>query len=319
MKIILTDAHTVNPGDLSWDEIRRYGECEIYDRTAPEETVPHCLEAEAVLTNKVVFDAVTLEALPRLKYIGVLATGYNNIDTEAASRRGITVTNIPAYSTLSVAQMVFAHLLRITHNVADYARETRCGRWSANPDFCYWNAPLIELSGLTMGIAGLGNIGSAVARIAQSFGMHVLAWTHQAPETLPEGIESVDLDTLFRRSDVLSLHCRLSDETEGMVNAARLCTMKPSAILINTGRGGLICEPDLAEALNRKTIYAAGLDVLSSEPPSCDNPLLRARHCYITPHIAWATWAARERLIHIAAENLREYCEGLPLQNRINR
>lgn len=317
MKIVLTDAYSVNPGDLSWELLRPYGECTVYDRTAPGEVVARCRDAEAVLTNKVVFDAATLDALPNLIYIGVLATGYNVVDVAAAARRGIVVTNIPAYSTLSVAQMVFAHLLHITHNVSGYAKESRNGRWSANPDFCYWNEPLIELSRLKMGLVGYGSIGKAVATIAQSFGMQVLVHSRQNRENIPSAIESVPLERLFSESDVVSLHCRLSEETAGMINSGRLNSMKSTAILINTGRGGLVNEEDLAQALNQGTIHAAGLDVLSSEPPGYKNPLLTARNCFITPHIAWATRAARERLIRIAAENLREYCEGLPLRNQI--
>ncbi len=317
MKIVLTDAYSVNPGDLSWDLLLPYGECTFYDRTAPEDIIERCREAEAVLTNKVPFTAATMDALPKLKYIGVLATGYNVIDIEAARKRGITVTNIPAYSTASVAQMVFAHLLRITHEVAVYAKEVYNGRWCANPDFCYWNSPLTELSGLTMGIVGYGNIGSAVARIAQSFGMEVMVWSHRPRKDLPEGIQAVDLDTLFSQSDVVSLHCPLTEETSGIINTARLSLMKPTAILINTGRGGLVCEQDLADALNQGIIQAAGLDVLSTEPPLPSNPLLTAAHCYITPHIGWATQAARRRLIEIAIQNLREYSEGLPVRNAI--
>lgn len=317
MNIVLTDAYSVNPGDLSWEPLYAYGTCTLYDRTAPEEVIPRCLHAEAVLTNKVVFDAATIDALPRLGYIGVLATGYNVVDLEAAAKRGIVVTNIPAYSTLSVAQMVFAHLLHITHQVSGYTQEARNGRWSANPDFCYWHEPLIELSGLKMGIVGYGSIGKAVATIAQSFGMQVLVHSHQNRETIPPAIKSVSLEELFSEADVVSLHCRLSEETAHMVNAARLKLMKPRAILLNTGRGGLVHEEDLAQALNQGTIYAAGLDVLSSEPPSYKNPLLTARNCFITPHIAWATHAARKRLLRIATENVKEYCEGKPVRNRV--
>ncbi len=317
MKIIFTDAYSVNPGDLSWEPFKPYGECVFYDRTSPDEIISRCQDAEAVLTNKVCLDADTLKALPHLNYIGVLATGYNHIDVEAAVKQGIVVTNIPSYSTLSVAQMVFAHLLNITHKVSEYALENRNGRWSGNPDFCYWNEPLIELNGLTMGIIGYGSIGKAVAGIAQSFGMKVCVYSHQKRESIPSSIASVSLDELLSCSDVVSLHCRLSEETMGLINCQRLNLMKPTAILINTSRGGLICEEDLARALNEGALYAAGLDVLTSEPPSFENPLLTARNCFITPHIGWATHAARQRLIEIAAENLREYSKGIPIRNQI--
>ena len=250
--------------------------------------------------------------LPRLKYVGVQATGYNVVDVEAARRYGITVTNIPAYSTDSVAQMVMAHLLGITQNVGYYAQQNRAGRWGANPDFCYWDTPLIELAGKQMGIIGLGRTGSAVARLAQAFGMRVAAYTSKPQGELPEGVDKVSLDELFSTSDVVSLHCPLVPATQGLVNAERLAMMKPTAILINTARGPVVDEQALADALNRGVIYAAGIDVLCEEPPRGDSPLLKARNCFVTPHIAWATIEARTRLLDICEANLRAFCEGHP-------
>jgi len=271
------------------------------------------------LTNKVIFDAKVIEALPALKYIGVLATGYNVVDLEAASKHGIIVTNIPAYSTLSVAQMVFAHLLNITHHVARHAQSVAQGAWQNSKDFCFWESPLIELDGLTLGIVGLGNIGKAVAKIAQTFGMKVMAYSSKSAEALAEmGIQkATDYDEVFRVSDVVSLHCPLNTQTKHLVNAERLAMMKPSAILINTGRGPLIDEQALADALNSEKIYAAGVDVLTQEPPRAGSPLIGARNCYITPHVAWATRAARERLDKIAFENVRAFLDGCP-RNVVN-
>ena len=259
-----------------------------------------------------------MAALPALKYIGVLATGYNIVDIQAAKARGIIVTNIPAYSTASVAQMVFAHILNITQRVGHYAYANRHGRWANNPDFCYWDTDLVELDGKKLGIIGLGNTGQATARIAAAFGMQVCAYTSKPQSQLPGGIRKMELDELFRECDIISLHCPLTDSTREMVNAERLRLMKPTAILINTGRGPLINEQDLADALNNGTIYAAGVDVLSQEPPRADNPLLSARNCYITPHIAWASTAARERLMQIMLENIKAYQDGKPV-NVVNK
>ena len=256
-----------------------------------------------------------MAALPQLKYIGVLATGYNVVDIDEARNRGIVVTNIPAYSTASVAQMVFAHVLNITQRVGYYATENANGRWTNSVDFCYWDTDLVELDGKKMGIVGLGNIGRATARIAQAFGMEVLVVTSKEQSALPEGMKKVTLDELFAQSDVVSLHCPLTPDTKEMVNAARLQTMKPSAILINTGRGPLVNEQDLADALNEGRIAAAGLDVLSVEPSVTGNPLLGARNCFITPHIAWATKEARIRLMDIAVNNLKSYQEGIIINN----
>ncbi|MBR5715786.1 MAG: D-2-hydroxyacid dehydrogenase [Bacteroidales bacterium] len=318
-KIVVLDGYAANPGDISWEPWKTLGELIVYERTAPEETISRCAGAEIALTNKVIFDAKVIEALPDLKYIGVLATGYNVVDLEAATKRCIIVTNIPAYSTLSVAQMVFAHLLNITHHVAQHAQSVAAGAWQNSKDFCFWESPLIELDGLTLGIVGLGNIGKAVARIAQTFGMNVMAYSSKSAETLAKmGIwKAADYNEIFRASDVVSLHCPLNAQTKHLVNAERLALMKPSAILINTGRGPLIDEQALADALNNGKIYAAGVDVLTQEPPRAGSPLIGARNCYITPHVAWATKAARERLDKIAFENVRAFLNGAP-QNVVN-
>lgn len=315
MKITVLDGYGLNPGDLSWKGFEALGECTVYDRTAPESVIERAQGAEVLITNKTVLTADIMKALPDLKYIGILATGYNVVDVKAAKESGIVVTNIPAYSTDSVAQMVFAHLLAITQQAEHYAEENKKGRWSNCPDFCYWDTPLIELAGKKMGIVGFGHIGQATARIASAFGMKVLACTSKSPEQLPAGISKVSLDELFSQSDVISLHCPLTDSTRHLVDATRLKQMKPSAILINTGRGPLVDEQALAEALNNGTIYAAGVDVLACEPPSAANPLLSAKNCRVTPHIAWATKEARIRLMDMAVENLRSFLSGHPIHN----
>ncbi len=315
MKIVVLDGYAANPGDLSWDGMKALGECVIYERTAPGQVLERAAGAEVVLTNKVVITAEHIAALPDLKYIGVLATGYNIVDVEAARNRGIVVTNIPAYSTDSVAQMVFAHILNICLQVQHYTEEVRNGRWTSSPDFCFWDTPLMELSGKKLGIVGLGHTGSATARIAIGFGMQVCAYTSKSHFQLIPEIKKMELDELFRECDIVSLHCPLNEQTRGMVNAARLKTMKPTAILINTGRGPLVNEQDLADALNNGTIYAAGVDVLSQEPPRADNPLLHARNCFITPHIAWASGEARQRLMQIAVDNLNGYITGKVVNN----
>lgn len=316
MKIVVLDGYTLNPGDLSWKGIEALGQCTVYDRTLPTEALARAEGADAILTNKVTIRKEMLDALPCLKYIGVLATGYNSIDIQAAGQKGIVVTNIPAYGTDSVVQMVFAHLLAIANRVEHYTHEVRAGNWSKCTDFTFRNTPLFELKGKTMGLVGLGNIGMAVARLAMAFGMQVLAVTSRTKETLPDGITPVGKEDLFRRSDVISLHVPLTPETRNLIDASALSLMKPSAILINTGRGPLINETDLADALNSGRLFAAGVDVLSSEPPKPDNPLLSARNCYITPHIAWATLEARSRLMQIATENLRCFGQGR-IQNRV--
>lgn len=315
MKIVALDGYAANPGDLSWDELKALGECVIYDRTAPEEVLERAADAEVVLTNKVVITAEMMAALPQLKYIGVMATGYNIVDIDAARERGIIVTNIPSYSTDSVAQMVFAHILNIAQQVQHHSEAVHQGRWTASKDFCFWDTPLIELRGKKIGIVGLGHTGYTTARIAIGFGMEVYAYTSKSSFQLPPEIKKMELDQLFSECDIISLHCLLTDKTRELVNAARLKLMKPTAILINTGRGQLVNEQDLADALNNGQIYAAGLDVLSQEPPKADNPLLTARNCYITPHIAWASAAARERLMGILLDNLKGYMEGKVINN----
>lgn len=315
MKIVVLDGYGLNPGDLSWKGMEALGELVVYDRTSPSEVMERSANAEVLITNKTVITAEHMAALPQLKYIGVLATGYNVVDIDEARHRGIVVTNIPAYSTASVAQMVFAHVLNITQRVGYYANENAKGRWTNSIDFCYWDTNLIELEGKKMGIVGLGNIGQATARIAQAFGMEILVFTSKEQSALPEGMKKVTLDELFTQSDVVSLHCPLTPDTKEMVNAARLRTMKPSAILINTGRGPLVNEQDLADALNEGRIAAAGLDVLSVEPSVFGNPLFNARNCFITPHIAWATKEARTRLMDIAVNNLKSYQEGNVINN----
>ena len=320
MKIVILDAHTVNHGDLSWDALRKLPDItdiDIYDRTSSEDTVAHCRGAEIVLTNKVVLDAPTLNMLPRLQYIGVLATGYNVVDLEVASRQNIVVTNIPAYSTESVAQMVFSHILNIVSQTDHYARENRKGRWAQSPDFCYLDHNLFELNGKTIGIIGLGNTGMATARIAQAFGLNVLAYTSKNEDQLPTGIIKATLDHLLTNSDIVSLHCPLTEDTREMINREALMKMKPGAILINTGRGPLVNDSDVAAALHEGTIAAYGTDVMTTEPPQADNPLFTAPHCYITPHIAWATREARSRLIDICTENIKAYLEGEPI-NQVN-
>ena len=312
IKICVLDGYAANPGDLSWEGLKSLGECIIYDRTAPEELLEHAADAEAILTNKVVIGAEHMDALPNLKYIGILATGYNVVDIAAAQQRGIIVTNIPAYSTASVAQMVFAHILNITTQVQHHSEEVHKGRWSNNADFCFWDTPLTELRDKKIGLIGLGHTGYTTARIAIGFGMKVYAVTSKSHFQLPPEIKKMEIDELFSECDVVSLHCPLTPDTFELVNERRLSMMKPTAILINTGRGALINEQDLANALNNGKLYAAGIDVLSSEPPHADNPLLSAKNCYITPHIAWATYESRERLMNIAISNLQAYISGNP-------
>jgi len=310
-KIVVLDGYTANPGDLNWNELAALGELKVYDRTTPEEVLERAEGAEILLTNKVLIGEKEMLQLPALRYVGVLATGYNVVDIEAAHSRGIVVTNIPAYSTMSVAQMVFAHLLNATHHVSDYTRSVNAGNWQNSRDFCFFEEPLVELDGLTMGIVGLGNTGMAVAHIALSFGMKVLAYTSKPVDALPEGIQKAyNLNQLFCESDVLSLHCPLTPNTHHLVNRERLSLMKPTAIVINTGRGPLLDDQALADALNNGHIAAAGIDVLAQEPPRNGNPLIGARHCQITPHVAWATLSARRRLLHIAASNVSAFLRG---------
>lgn len=317
MNIVVLDGYTLNPGDLSWKSLEALGNCTIHDRTPAAETLARTAEAEIVLTNKVALPRELIERLPRLRYIGVLATGFNIVDVEAARERNIPVTNVPDYATNSVVQSVFGHLFNLTLHTADHGHSVAEGRWSECPDFAYWDFPLVELGGLTLGLVGFGRIGRATARVAQAFGMKVLAYDVNPPGDVSEGVEFVKLDDLFAHSDAVSLHCPLTPETHHLVNAERLARMKPTAYLINTGRGPLIDEAALAEALNTGLIAGAGLDVLSTEPPSADNPLLRARNCCITPHIAWATAAARRRLLDTVVANVRAFLDDKP-QNVVN-
>lgn len=314
MKIVILDGYTLNPGDLSWEPLKELGEVTVYERTAPKDVCKRAEGSEVVFTNKVVLDEAVLEKLPSLKYIGVLATGYNVVDVEAAARKGIVVTNIPAYSTSSVAQMAFAHILNIVQRVGYYAQEVSNGKWSRQADFSFWDAPLHELDGKKIGIIGFGNTGRATARIAVGFGLDVYAYTSKSAMELPADVHKCpSMDELFRKCDIVSLHCPLTETTRELVDARKLDLMKSSAILINTGRGGLVNEQDLADALNSGKIAAAGLDVLSSEPPRADNPLLKARNCFITPHQAWATKEARVRLMQLAVNNLKAFLEGKPV------
>lgn len=313
MEIVVLDGYGMNPGDLSWDSLRELGNLTVYDRTEPNEVVERAKDADAVLTNKVVVSADIMARLPKLKYIGVLATGFNVVDTRAASERGIIVTNIPAYSTDSVVQMTFAHILNITNRVAHYASENRSGRWSRNADFCYWDTALPELSGLTLGIVGLGHIGKKVAHIARDFGMEVYAATSKNAADLPEGIQKTTFDGLLGVCDILTLHCPLTDNTFEMMNKSTIAKMRRGAVLVNTGRGQLVNEADVAEALESGQLGAYGADVMCQEPPAADNPLLRAKNAFITPHIAWATFDARERLMKIAVDNVKASIGGTPV------
>lgn len=313
MNIVILDAFTANPGDLSWDALREFGQLTVYDRTSPDQLMERASEADVLLTNKVELRKQHLDHLPRLRYIGVLATGYNVVDTAYARHCGIVVTNVPAYSTDSVAQMVFAHLLNITHHVGDYARLNRQGRWSESPDFSYTDTPLMELSGKIMGIVGLGNIGMRVAAIARQFGMDIFAVTSKHSSTLPAGIQKTTLEGLLAASHVVSLHCPLTEQTYRMINRESLALMRLGSILLNTGRGGLVDEDAVAEALHNGRLLAYAADVLSEEPPSASHVLLQCENAYITPHIAWATREARQRLISITVDNLRAFIEGVPV------
>ena len=313
MKIVVLDGYAGNPGDLSWNALQAMGECTIYDRTTPEEMIERAQGADIVLTNKVCFKAAHFDQLPNLKYIGVIATGYNIIDCEAAKAHGVVVTNIPAYSTNSVAQMAFAHILAIYNRVEHYATDIQAGKWCKSKDFSYQDTPLHELYNKKIGLVGLGNTGSATARIALGFGMQVFAYTSKSEFQLPHEIKKMELDELFRECDIVSLHCPLTPTTKNLVNAARLQLMKPNAVIINTSRGPVVNAQDLADALNSGKIMAAGMDVLETEPPTPDNPLLTAKNCFITPHIAWATFEARVRLMDILVNNVKAFIEGKPV------
>ncbi|MBU4200336.1 MAG: D-2-hydroxyacid dehydrogenase [Verrucomicrobia bacterium] len=314
MRIVILDGHTLNPGDLSWEQFRSLGECVVYDRTPSDKTVTRSMGAVMLLTNKTALSRNVIGQLPDLTYIGVLATGYNVVDTKAAAERGIVVTNVPEYGTPSVAQMVFAHLLNLCNHVAEHSTRVRQGIWSQSKDFCFWEYPLAELSGRTMGIVGLGRIGSSVATIASAFGMRVLAHDPVITSRSLRGVVIADLKTVFRDSDVVSLHCLLTEHNQGFVNRELLGLMKPGAFLINTSRGPLVNETALADALNSGRIAGAGLDVLAEEPPAAECPLLTASNCYITPHIAWATFEARRRLMSVAFQNAEAFLRG----NKVN-
>ena len=313
MKIVILDGYTANPGDLSWGSLKEMGEVTVYERTRREEIAGRAADADIVLTNKVVMDREMMALLPRLKYIGVLATGYNVVDIEAARERDIIVTNVPAYSTESVAQMVFAHLLTVTNRTEHYAQQNRLGRWAENRDFCYWDTELTELAGKTMGIVGLGHIGRRVAEIALAFGMQVKAMTSKKAEELPAGIQKAELQSLLASADVVSLHCPLTEGTRHLIHRETLRLMKPSAILINTGRGPLVDDEALAEALNEGRLRAYCADVVTEEPPKADHPLLHAPNAFITPHIAWATVEARKRLLQTAIGNVEAFVNGHPV------
>jgi glycerate dehydrogenase len=317
MNIVILDGYTLNPNDLSWSALEKLGNLTVYDRTPADKIVERATKADILLVNKVVISAQHIEQLPHLKYIGVLATGYNNIDVTAAKKHGISVCNVRNYGAPTVAQHVFSLLLTLTNHAESYAADAR-QNWSNAPDWTYWHSPLMELSGKTMGIIGLGNIGSQVARIAQAFGMKTISTTRKSHpdrsgETPQYLDEKVGFGTLLLESDVISLHCPLSDETKELMNIRTLSLMKPTAFLINTARGGLINEQDLADALNKNVIAGAGLDVLTQEPPSANNPLLTAKNCYITPHQAWASFEARQRLMNLTIENVRAFLAGKPI------
>ena len=316
MKIVVLDGFALNPGDLSWENIKELGECVIFDRTKPEDVFDRAIGADALITNKVIINKALMEKLPSLKYIGVTATGYNVVDVQAASERNIVVTNIPAYSTNSVAQLVFSHILNVANRVELHANSVRNGEWIKSPDFSYAKSPQIELAGKTLGIVGFGRIGSQVAEIGHALGMKVIFQNRSVKTDLPSGIIQKSLVEVFAESDFVSLNCPLTSDNGEFVNRGLLKTMKPTAVLINTGRGGLINEQDLAVALNSGKIYAACLDVLSTEPPLPDNPLITAQNCFITPHIAWATFEARQRLLNITIDNLKSFITGNP-QNTV--
>ncbi len=323
MRIVVLDGFTLNPGDLDWNELKALGSCEIYERSRPNEILNRAAGAEILLTNKVELTREHLSQLPALKYIGVLATGINIVELAMARQRGIVVTNVPAYGTKSVAQTTIALLLELTQHAGHHARTVREGRWTASADWCYWDFPLIELDGLTLGVIGLGRIGKAVADLAIAFGMRVIASKSSSvaePKFPSEGGTSIlrfELESVFRQSDVLSLHCPLTPETRLLVNEERLSWIKPTAFLLNTSRGMLVDEMALADALNSGRLAGAGLDVLSAEPPPAGNPLLTAKNCIITPHLAWATRAARARLMKVAVENVKAFLAGRP-QNVVN-
>ncbi|WP_461206242.1 D-2-hydroxyacid dehydrogenase [Clostridium sp. DL1XJH146] len=318
MKIVILDGYTLNPGDLSWEALEELGEVKIYDRTPQDKIVERIGDAEAVYTNKTPLTKETFEACPSIKWIGVLATGYNVVDTEYAKEKGIPVCNVPTYGTTAVSQMVFALLLELCHHVGEHSKSVKNGDWSNCEDFCYWNYPLIELAGKTMGIIGLGRIGQGTAKIAQAFGMKVLAYDAYKNESLEcETLKYVELHELFANSDVISLHCPLFESTKGMINKASIEKMKDGVMIVNTSRGPLIVEEDMKEALNSGKVQGLASDVVSTEPIQMDNPLLKAKNAIITPHISWAPKESRARLLDIAVDNLKSYVEGT-VKNAVN-
>jgi len=312
MKIVVLDGYTLNPGDLTWEKFSEIGDLQVYDRTSPEDIEKRTTDANIVLTNKTVLTAEDIAAMNTVEYIGVLATGVNVVDLDYTKKAGITVTNVPGYSGSSSAQMVFALILELANRVGHHSQTVREGKWSESKDFCYWDYPLVELEGLTLGVVGYGGIGKAVARTGLAFGMNVLINNRSVPPDLPGGITYSDLDTLIRTSDIISLHCPLTPQTKGLINRETLAQMKKTAYLINTSRGPLVVENDLADFLNEGRIAGAAMDVLGVEPPDKRCPLLTAKNCYITPHIAWATLASRDRLMSIAVENIKSYLAGEP-------
>lgn len=318
MKIVNLDGYTTNPGDLSWESFKQYGEVVIYERTEPDQIVERAKNADVLFVNKCIISREILEQLPKLKYIGLQSTGYNVVDCKAAKEHGIVVSNIPAYSTTAVAQLVFALILQITNKVSLHSDAVHNGEWSECPDFCFWKAPLTELDGKTIGIVGFGSIGQRVSNIAKAFGMKILVFTpHPKPDEYKE-VTFCDFDTVCKESDIITCHCPLTPDTENLINKDALSKMKKSAIVINTSRGPVVNDEDLANALNNGEIQGAGLDVLSIEPPSNDNPLLSAKNCIITPHIAWAAYETRKRLLGILEENLKAFIDGEP-KNVVNK
>ncbi|SEL96867.1 D-2-hydroxyacid dehydrogenase [Parapedobacter koreensis] len=319
MKIVILDGYTLNPGDLTWEGLEKHGELKVYDRTAKDEIEERAKGAEVVLTNKVPLSEEVLDKLPDLKYIGVLATGYNIVDTDHAKKKSIVVTNVPGYGTTSVVQLTFALLLELCHRVQRHSDAVAEGKWSRSPDFCFWDYPLIELLGKTMGIIGFGDIGQKVADIATAFGMNILGYSRtETDQSHRKNFQWVSLDELFQQSDVVSIHCPLTPQTSGLINHITLAKMKKTAFLLNTSRGPIVNEADLATALNDGKIAGAGLDVLATEPPPSDNPLFAAKNCLITPHIAWATKEARSRLMEIVVSNFVAYLGGNPV-NVVNK
>lgn len=314
MKIVVLDGYTENPGDLSWEGLEALGELMVYDRTPKELVQERIGDADAIYVNKVVISREILEKCPNLRFIGMLATGYNVVDVEAAKERGVVVCNIPNYGTDAVGQFAIALLLEICHHVQHHSTAVHEGRWAENPDWCFWDYPLIELAGKTMGIIGFGRIGQCTARIAQALGMKILAYdAFKNPDLISETCQYAELDTLLANADVISLHCPLFPDTEGIINKDTISKMKDGVIILNNSRGPLIVEQDLADALTSGKVYAAGLDVVSTEPIKADNPLLNAPNCLITPHISWAPKESRQRLMDIAVNNLKQFVAGVPV------